>query len=335
MDENDLRRDFHFLENVLGRKDGAKRTLSQSCGGALDEGGAGGKGAKDKRKRHNAKRHKLSNSFAVTTESIPQNLEIHKPAVQRLVKASWQRKCYLTVMSPGMSRRDKNTSRHVQKSDTIFWRVQLVFVAQRGAAQTPSNLLQSSLETANETDLASVGGLVGISLDGVDENAKLSAVLSPLIDQVVTDGGGGGARNEPQRHALRHLRLHRDQVVCMLQRIPSSNNDPVFTNVDESLTLREALCETKVLEFPVLFVGLGDDVSHLKRTIEEVVESNELEKEEETETGEDGNDEEGEGEGEEDDDNDDEDDGEGFMAELAEMGQKDIQTLKAIIEEEV
>ena len=36
--DSDLRRDYHFLENVLSRKDSAKRTLSQSLGGLREDG---------------------------------------------------------------------------------------------------------------------------------------------------------------------------------------------------------------------------------------------------------------------------------------------------------
>ena len=65
------------------------------------------------------------------------------------------------------------------KSDTILWRLQIVFVAQEGAAKIPSDLLQR-LETINEGELASSKGLVGISYEGIDEKTVISEILAPL-----------------------------------------------------------------------------------------------------------------------------------------------------------
>lgn len=327
MSANDLQRDYHFLENVLSRKDGAKRTLSQSCGGTYDSGGKGNGGRK-KRQNTNAKRARVDLSALATKEATPQNLEVHKPSVQRLVKASWDRKCYLSVMPPGMSRREKNSSRYMPKSDTILWRLQIVFVAQEGAAKIPSDLLQPTLETTSEGELTSSKGLVGLSYEAIDEKLSITEILAPLIGQV----SSGEGKYEAQRHALRYLRLHRSDVVCMLQKIPSPSSKPVFAEVDEALRLRDALEERSVLEFPALFVGLTSDMAHLQRNIEDIPFVTEAVEAEDGDKGKD-KDEDEDGD-EEDEEDEEEEDGEGFIEALQEMGTKPIQDLQRIIAEQ-
>ena len=322
MKDGDLRRDYHFLENVLARKDGAKRTLSQSLGGLRDN---------DSQKRQGGVRSKIKNMYKrarsgfgaedVSNIEMEQNLDMHKMGVRRLVKACKERNCSLKVMSPGMSRRELNTSRFLQKKDLVIWRVQLVFVASRGGAARPQDLLQSSLDCLNQGAISTQGGLVGICLEGIEENCLIKDFLAPLIDNVAVNNS-----SEAQRHALRYLRSHREDVVCLLQQIPSPTNNPAFIAVEETKSLREALNSMSVLEYPVLYVGLASDTEHLRRNIEELPDTD-------TDKGievdaDDGNEEEEEVEEEEGDEDKD------FMAELEEMGRKDIKDLQAIIREE-
>ncbi len=329
LDDSDLRRDYHFLENVLSRKDSAKRTLSQSLGGLREDGsqrrqGVGRGGA---RRNSNKKARTIVSIDGFGAKKLEQNLDMHKPSVRRLVKACEERQVSLMVMSPGMTRRETNTSRFVQKKDKVYWRLHIVFVASKGGASEPSHLLQPDLECSNEGALTAKGGLVGITLEEIDEDDKIKDILSPFIGTAV--GEREAKSNEAQRHALRYLRSHRDDAVCLLQRIPSSAICPVFTSVSETASLREAVSGQTVLEYPVLFVGTGADTEGLRRHIEEVdgegvmpIERGEVNAE-------------GEGEEEEEKAAEEEDeDHEGFMAELEEMGTRDIKDLHAIIREE-
>ena len=168
---------------------------------------------------------------------------------------------------------------------------------------------------------------MGLTLEGVDEDNKIKDILAPFIGTVAVEREAKS--NGAQRHALRYLRSHRDDVVCLLQRIPSSTSCPVFTSVSETASLREATrCQT-VLEYPVLFVGTGADMEGLRRHIEEVEGVMQVER------GEDSAEEEGMKRKRKKKKREDEDeDHEGFMAELEEMGTRDIKDLHAIIREE-
>ena len=330
--DSDLRRDYHFLENVLSRKDSAKRTLSQSLGGLREDGSqrrqGGGRGGT--RRNSNKKARTIVSIDRLEAKKLEQNLDMHKPNVRRLVKACEERQVSLMIMSPGMTRRETNTSRFVQKKDKVYWRLHMVFVASKGGASEPSQLLQPDLECSNEGALTAKGGLVGLTLEGVDEDNKIKDILAPFIGTVAVEREAKS--NEAQRHALRYLRSHRDDVVCLLQRIPSSTSCPVFTSVSETASLREATrCQT-VLEYPVLFVGTGADMEGLRRHIEEVEGVMQVERGEDSAEGE--GDEEEEEEEEEDEDEDEDEDHEGFMSELEEMGTRDIKDLHAIIREE-
>jgi hypothetical protein len=339
--DSDLRRDFHFLENVLSKKDSAKRTLSQSLGGRREDGSqrrqVGGRGGH--RKAYNKKARINANIDILRTKTSEQNLDMHKPNVRRLVKACEERKVSLVIMSPGMTRREMNTSRFLQKKDKVYWRVQMVFVASKGGAADPSRLLQPDLECSNEGALSTTGGLVGIALEGVDEEKKIQDILAPFIDAMVQECGIRS--NEAQRHALRHLRSRRTEVVCLLQSIPSPASCPVFTIVSETETLREALRDETVLEYPVFFVGLAGDMDALRRRVQEVGAAHWKGEEEdqgdiEGEVEEGGVDKEREEEQEEEEEEvgQEDEEEEDFMAALEEMGRKGLKDLHAIIREE-
>ena len=301
-----LRNDFHFLEDVLQTKDRAKRTLQSTMGGGFrkDEGGDDGQG---EGRRGNKRRKGKANTgvCGAGTDGGPlvplivaatagaalttQTLDMHPPAVRKLVSAAHERRINIIVMPSGMSRRVANNSRYDQKQDTIYWKVHCVFVAS-SASFSPHMLLSSQLEckqdgaiatmkatgtgTGTTGDEESTAALVGMCVTSMSENHTIAHLLSYFMDPVSTgpdaDRGRPSGINAAQNHTLRHLRLARSRVQAFIQCIPSSASQPLFVPIDMQDTLRNALGGQTVIEYPNVFFGVKEDMLCLRRRVEVV-----------------------------------------------------------------
>jgi hypothetical protein len=281
-----LRNDYHFLEDLLQTKESAKRTLTLSCGGLPQSGGAGGK-----RRNHGGNKRQRSDSevvagleeggggTAVTLTLLPgqqtkQVLDAHTQGVRNFVEAAAGagRGTRVIVMSPGMTKRRANTSHYRSKVDEIVWKVHAVFVVMRDGAPPlpfdPAALLRPELETTSESavsiftlpeDSSGQSQLVGMSLRGVSEQQTLLTVLEGLL--------GPQPTNSLQRHSLRSLRQASSHIVCFIRSIPSPAAQPVFCELDVGLTIRQALANRTVVEYPTFVFALPKTTRHLRRWV--------------------------------------------------------------------
>ena len=125
--DSNLQNDYHFLEDVLQQKSRGKRSL-QMCGG-FDNGKKRGK--LQWQGINNRKRE------LVAPPSFPQPPNPPKPiamelassstfslskGLTKLISACRERDINLVTMPQGMSRRKMNTSRYIEKADTVLWR---------------------------------------------------------------------------------------------------------------------------------------------------------------------------------------------------------------------
>jgi len=310
-DERALRSDFHFLEDVLQRRESAKRTLQHAGGGGEAE--SNGRRAPKRRKRSP---EGSSTAAVLSLASAPlQALEQHPPAVQRLAEAARQRGVTLVVMPPGMSRRAANTSRYDAKADSLSWRLHCVFVASSQPV-APSQLLSNRLEGAAVGGLTALDGVVGMSLAAVRDSTLVGEVLSAFLDGGSV-AGPSCVCTAAQSHALRHLRLARAGVRAFVQWIPSPAHDPLFVELDMENSLKAALRDKTVVEYPCLVFGRAEDLSGLRLRMAEVTPVPQQQ----------------EDAGEDIESDSDSDDGADFMQALQEMGGKDVSALRSIIRE--
>ncbi len=201
-----------------------------------------------------------------------QPLDIHNTVAKKLVKACNQRKCQLMLMAPGMTKRVRNTTKHWHKIDRIDWHINCVFVATPHAADIASNLFQLSLDnnlpgtinvfTSTNTDTQQPQGeLVSTFAPAVREDNSILSILNSFLD-VAEDSS-----NVAQCHALKYIRKNRFNVLCLLQHIPSSTNQPLFYELDMDKSLRDNFEHKTIIEYPTLFFALRQDVDHLRRPI--------------------------------------------------------------------
>ena len=297
-----LRNDYHFLEDVLQTKDSAKRTLVSSCGGL-----PAAEGKRQGGNKRNAKRARTEGGALSQQQPQPghghggdvllpgqrplQHLGAHTQGVRNLVAgaASSGRNTQVIVLAPGMSKRSANTSQYRSKADEMLWRVHAVFVIRPAAAAgargdadadadadappllfAPSALLRPELEpTCAESGLATLSLLAedpsgqsllaGMALQLVHERESVASVLARCLDPL--------PGNSAQRHALRSMRHDRQDLLCLMQSIPSPGAQPLFFEVPLGWTLREALQGRAVVEYPTLVFAFPEHVSHLRRLV--------------------------------------------------------------------
>jgi hypothetical protein len=163
---------------------------------------------------------------------------------------------HVLVMPPGMSKRKGNTTYYTAKSNAIAWKVHLVFIV--GDSYAIPSLFNSALDNVT-TELNVDGSLVGITLPNVIESTTIEQLIGKFFDPTPT--------NTVQRHALRPLRLKRDDIRCLIQRIPSPTADPTFAEVLLTSSLKDALVGKTVVEYPTFFLGYGSNTAKLKRFV--------------------------------------------------------------------
>jgi len=286
---SNLRNDYHFLEDVLQTKDSAKRTAIH-CGGLnagdrkRPHGGRGGGKWNGKRARagdRGGNDEDVHESVLLPGQRPVQKLDQHTQGVRNFVNgaAASGRNTHVIVMSPGMTKRKNNTSQYRSKADELLWRVHAVFVVRPTDARTdtslsfdPSLLLRPELEPASDAGIStfSLEGdssgqslLVGLALPQVHESVPLHSLLARFLDPL--------PGNAIQRHTLRSHRHDQRELICLMQVLPppGGRQGPAFLEiaVDCSLTLRDALQNKTVIEYPTFFFAFPEHVSHLRRLV--------------------------------------------------------------------
>ena len=187
----------------------------------------------------------------------------------------------LVLMPPGMAKRSLNTSHFRTHTQTLCWRLHLVFIV--NSSFHPSALLRPESHTAlSATPTAAAvepahgsceelmkisvtaDALVSLSLVAADETRTIADILGDFLDPT--------PQNSLQRHALRSLRGPRaaGQLRCLIQSIPSSASDPQFCEIPLDFTLRSALENKTIIEYPTLVFGTHEHTHKLRMKIAEL-----------------------------------------------------------------
>mmetsp|Transcript_2590 Transcript_2590/g.2700 ORF Transcript_2590/g.2700 Transcript_2590/m.2700 type:complete len:477 (-) Transcript_2590:280-1710(-) len=272
--EKNLRSDFHFLEDILQTKDSAVRTLNLNCGGKGNDSNYNNSNSRNRRNPSTSSTSltSSSNSFGNLLATPIQQLHAYPATIKRLAKAAASHDVALVLMPLGMSKRLLNTTHYRPKSDLILWRLHMVFII-NNSYQPPMLLRpeghnsngQGQGDTANFSTISiTEDALLSMSLPTTEESRSISNILEEFLDP--------RPGNSVQRHALRSLRVCREQgaLRCLIQQLPSPGGDPVFCEVPLDFTLKTVLEGKTVIEYPTLFIGSLENTMKLKMRVADV-----------------------------------------------------------------
>lgn len=152
-----------------------------------------------------------------------------------------------------MTKRMLNKSLFNPKEGAILWKVYVVFITSNGFKN--EELFRVDLDSTKPSQKLSFAqeALIGVGIDSVNENKTLSEIFEQLVlsvscyfyclripgswrcvDQYVVmpllqqD-------NDSHRHALSSLRKNKDNMRCLMHRIPSPTSSPIFIEVSHLL----------------------------------------------------------------------------------------------------
>ena len=156
--ESQIQSDFHFLEDVLQSKNRALRVLEDT-------------GTPKENNNNNTKKSKSSNTIA--------------PAVRKLIQACKRRDINLITISSEMTKRLINTSSFHGNIDTIFWRLQVIFI--NGCEFKMSELFQIDNVVKSNHYFQVRGNIIEYTIPSVKESKTVIEVIDDIFktDQVI------------------------------------------------------------------------------------------------------------------------------------------------------
>ena len=143
----------------------------------------------------------------------------------------------LLRMPPGMERRKLNTSKYSKKSDSITWKVELMFHSADG------HVLKLESEMA--------------------DSASLSGELSRHLD---VHQGNKGVRSQLKAF----VSAPRESLLLFMKRLPCSSSSPMYFKLDPSVPLESVLRGKTIIEYPAVEVVLEADKDKYPRFIGEL-----------------------------------------------------------------
>ncbi|EJK75578.1 hypothetical protein THAOC_02695 [Thalassiosira oceanica] len=149
-----------------------------------------------------------------------------KGKVDPLKRQAEAQEVNLLRMPPGMERRKLNTSRYSKKSDSITWKVELMFHSADGhVLKLESEMVES----------ASLSGELSKHLDVHQNNRSFRSQLKEFVS------------------------APRESLLLFMKRLPCSSSSPMYFKLDPSVPLESVLRGKTIIEYPVVEVVLEAD----------------------------------------------------------------------------
>lgn len=258
---NNLRNDYHFLEDVLQLKNSAKRSVMVTSTGK-DGKGNSNTGNAYKRGNKRNQRHKKDDEIdaVVATPLIDktlQALDSYTAGVKKFVHAVRSRGTNVLLMPCGMNKRISNSSTYRMKSDEVMWKVNIVFVLNDNY-DIPS-LLRYDIDGLQFGSVDGIGDIpfLGVSIRSVSENQCIDALLQEYFEH--------RDNNAVHRHTLRKMRVNAADICVLMQRIPSSASSPTFLALpNRTDRIRDVLVGKTIIEYPTFYVGEQKSMQKLR-----------------------------------------------------------------------
>jgi len=288
--EQDLRSDYHFLEDVGGGLGRAKRHRSRDVAEgkkwtkaqpaprmAVVEDRADSAGSGPDRQAPSAPPgHVLMLGFEASREKKP-------GAQNKLVKAAAQHGVTLLLMPQGMSRRVTNTS-YADKRMLLYWRVEFMFpVPEYGSLVTgQEGRLSKSLPVLQAT-------MPHVVVERAASERTWKTLLEPRLGTASNGKGDAILRHVLRRHAEAFAKLGGEEreseqipnaqttsaFKLFLRKEPGAANNPLYYELDPRVSIGKSLKGKTVIEFPTVYFVLPLDYSKysiVPALIEEVAE---------------------------------------------------------------
>ena len=138
--------------------------------------------------------------------------------VQKLIDAAGKRNTRLMIMPQGMSKRVNNTTYYIHHTNSILWKIHVVFILNNSF--TTTQLIQYGNSTSiSDQNLSFIGRV----FDKINENTTINDILDQCFS--------ADSENAVFRHHLRPIKQHKDNLRCLLQHLPSNANNITFHEV--------------------------------------------------------------------------------------------------------
>lgn len=281
-DDAQLASDYHFLEDVLNLSEGSKRLyegIAPGSSGASTKRPKWNKGtqgldsifsdvpahpllqAKDGKGIVEVIANGIHDEHDITAASDEcKALTICSPGqatalqhnrlstkthnVDVLVRQAELKGINLLRMPNGMSRRSSNTSKYNKKSDTITWKIELVFYAKQ---------ITDSKSDDTEPHRQGKEQLKAITVESsCMETTTLAEELAKHLD--ILPG------NSARRSTLKSfVSIPRESLLLFMKSLPCRSSDPKYILLDPNVTLADTLRGKTVIEFPTVEVVGTED----------------------------------------------------------------------------
>ena len=156
--------------------------------------------------------------------------------MQKLVFQARARGVNLLLMPSGMERRKQNATRYNPKKELISWKVEWFFHHEGAGDHTPRTIIVDNQ---------------------VSEQLKLDVEIEKQLNF---------SRN---RASLKNFRLtQRDEIFLFMKKIPCPSSCNSYHQLDQKLSLSEALNGKTIIEHPTIEVVLKEHESSFSKFIE-------------------------------------------------------------------
>ena len=270
--EQELRSDFHFLEDAAVEVDRAKRArYRDSVSGkrwsrqgppsrAPTAAAAAAAAAAAEASQPHALLLNAPHGLVSTTNGGTNHG--HGPG-QKLVRKAEQAGVTLLLMPQGMSRQSRNTTVFQARSGSISWRVEWEFPR----AQPEPLQLDSRLDH----DTTWIAWLRRTLADDQPQHREGQAVTRHALRAYVAavraylqaqnrarlGKGNGGPEAERVDFEVDHAVYFR----LMLRKEPHAANEPLYYSLDPEATVKDSVAGKTLIEFPTVHVVLADDAA--------------------------------------------------------------------------
>lgn len=243
-DDNHLRNDYHFLEDILQSKLRGKRALA-SCGSGSC-GDATASSTINKKQKHSNEICNLQH------QGLPKNMK-------KLISAAAARHITLVTMPQGMSKRRINTTRYVEKADLILWRLHFVFILD---CNFELNGLLKPEDGSRDTEKKFIvqNSLLRLAVTDISEDVTIKSVINSFHNS--------DPANALLRHAVSSIRKANQLHVCM-QKLPTLGGTPKFVMLNIEDTIKVVLTNSTVIEYPTIIVGSSQHTNKIPMFIRE------------------------------------------------------------------
>ena len=263
-----LRRDYHFLEDVMQSKQSSRRGLLRD--GILNENQEkvlqNNSNNNNKNKNNNSKNNK--NHYREDTV-----IGKHSRSTKKLVSEAKSRGINLILMSPGMSKRTHNSTKIVRNK--IHWQIQFVFLKLKNVEFSKISTIDHYVNNTSylafhakaiPEDMTLQDILTAWRKEQPNEEKKEKKTESNNETNTNTNSNTSNVFSMPQQceQEAQTLLQHSGDGVDVDCYLPISiqEESPSFLLLNQTSTITEICKQQKVIEYPTIYISRSHLLGH-------------------------------------------------------------------------